>query len=382
MPPLVPRGEHAEASGLASGTGLRSPYGEQAILLHGVTMATRISNLDDFFEDFVGELFGKLGCKPDEHPPVGNGFADFLVTTPSSDRFYVEATVVQPNQFSKARPTEDDVCQKLNKICANPCQHWFTATATGELYQNLPTRVLLPIKEWVETLSTNDQSSSIQTFTFRGGRPLLDADEPFDEWTIEIHAQHRSEAHRGVPSPLLASIGRSGGVDSASSLVRAARAKVKQHRHISEPLVLAMNDVADFPSDRIDVSIALFGWEQAADTGVSRITPSSEFGRFRSIWGGHENSTISAILLFQRLLPATLPYAKVCLYENPWARYPIPVWLKQSLPHATVTTESGIQHLRWPSDERLSTVLGIPPESPPYEELERRLNESVKGLFR
>ena len=345
-------------------------------------MAKSTSELDDFFQDFVGEFFGKLRCKPDEQPSVGNGFADFLVTTPSGDRFYVEATVVQPDQFSRARPTEDDVCQKLNRMCANPFQHWLTATATGELYQNLPTPALLPIKEWVETLSTNNQRDSIQTFAFPSGRPPRDAVEPSEKWIIEIHARSRSEAHKGVPSPLFERFGRSGGVDSASPLVRAARAKVKQHKDIAEPLVLAMNDVADFPSERIDVSVALFGWEQAADTGISRITPPPGYARLRSIWGRRENSTISAILLFQRLLPSTLPYAELCLYENPWARFQIPDWLKKTLPHATVSTEDGIQYLRWPSDERLSSVLDFPPQSPPYEDLERSLNKSVKGLFR
>ncbi len=322
-------------------------------------MANSTSELDGFFQDYVGKFFERLGCKPDEQPPVGRGLADFLVTTPRGDRFYVEATVVNPDQFSRPRPTEDDVCQKLNTICANHLQHWFTAEATGELYQNLPTAALLPIKDWVEILSTENRGDSIRRFTFPSGRAPRDAVEPSEEWVIEIHARPRSEGHRGVPSPLLNGFGRGGGVDSVSPLVRAARAKVKQHKDIAEPLLLAMNDVADFPSDRVDVSVALFGWEQSASNGVSRITPPPGYPRFRSLWGGRENSTISAILLFQRLLPTTIPYSKMCLYPNPWARYQTPDWLKEILPHATVSTEGGIQYLSWPSDERLSSVLGI-----------------------
>ena len=344
-------------------------------------MAKGISKLDDFFEDFVGRFFKTLRCEAKEQPPIDNGHADFLVTPPSGDSFYVEATVVNPDQFSRSRPTERDVCQKLERICSNPYRHWFNATATGELYQNLSTQALRPIKEWVETLNADDPRPSIKTFTFPSGRPPRDAEEPSEEWVIEIEARPRSETMRGVPSILLPDFGRSGGVDSASSLVRAARAKVRQHRDVPGPLVLAMNDAADFPCDRIDVSVALFGWEQAADTGVSRITPPSEDAMIRSLWGRRENSTISAILLFQGLLPNTIPFATVCLYENPWARYPAPVWLKQSLPHATVSTVDGIQYLCWPSDEQLSTVLGIPPESSPYEELERALNESVRGFW-
>jgi hypothetical protein len=82
---------------------------------------------------------------------------------------------------------------------------------------------------------------------------------------------------------MIVGFGRGGEVDSVSPLIRAARAKVKQHKNVSEPLLLAMNDVADFPSGRIDISNALFGWEQSAETGVSLITPPSESARLPSL---------------------------------------------------------------------------------------------------
>ena len=50
---------------------------------------------------------------------------------------------------------------------------------------------------------------------------------------------------------------------------------MRQHKNVQKPLVLAMNDAADFQVDRIDISLALFGREQAAETGVSCITPST-----------------------------------------------------------------------------------------------------------
>ena len=173
-----------------------------------------------------------------------------------------------------------------------------------------------------------------------------------------------------------------GGVNSAAPLVRAAKDKARQHRAIKEPLLLAINDLADVPSDPIDISIALFGWEQSAEKGISRITPPSEGLRKKSIWGRNEYPVISAILLFHGLVRDSIPYADVCLYENPQARHPIPNWLKQAVPHANVEEKMGIQFLRWPSEQRLSSVLGIPPQPRPYAELERKLNESTTGIFR
>ena len=119
------------------------------------------------------------------------------------------------------------------------------------------------------------------------------------------------------------------------------------------------NDMADFPLDRIDMSVALFGCEQSAETGISRITPLTEDLRRRSLWGRGENSTISGILLFQRLRPGGMRHADVCLYENPWSRYPVSHWLTNTLPHAYVEEKQGIQYLCWPSDQRLSSLLNI-----------------------
>ena len=355
---------------------------QKALQALKVNLISEIAEPNNFFERFTGELLVKLGCQTEAHPPVGNGFSDFLATTPSGEGFYVEATVVHPKQFSKRRPPEDDVCEKLNTMCRTTFSYWFVAMADGELYQYLSREDLRPIQGWIEGLSTTELGDASETFVYHSGSPPKNVNEPSREWTLEIHAMPRSEHKRGVPNPILAGIGRSGGVDSQSPIVGAAKAKVKQHRAVRGPLVVAMNDVADFPSDRIDISVALFGWEQSAETGVSRITPPPEYMRMKSIWGAQENKTISAILLFHRLLPHTIPYAEVCLYENPSARYPIPPWLKESFPHAVVEETEGVKFLRWPSEQRLSSVLGIPPETRPYAAPERRMNESTRGIFR
>lgn len=76
----------------------------------------------------------------------------------------------------------------------------------------------------------------------------------------------------------------------------------------------------------------------------------------RSVWGRRENSTISAILLFHRLFPWSMEQVELCLYENPWAHRPIPVWLKQVFPFADVKEVRGIQYLHWPSDQLLSSL--------------------------
>lgn len=343
-------------------------------------MSSEMPNPNDYFEEFTGKLIRQLGCRIEKNPPVGNGLADFRASTPDNEEFYVEATVAAHAPFTK-KHTEDDVCHKLHAMCSNPYLYWFTAWAVGELHQNLSKHQLNLIKEWVEELSTVELRHTSQRFAFPSGTHPQDAENASIEWVLTISATPRSEARRGEPSPLLADIGRVGFVDSASPLVRAARAKVKQHKCIAGPLLLTLNDMGDIPSGPLDVALALFGWEQEAGNGRIRITRSSG-RRMRSLWGTGENSTISAILLFHELTPHTLPYAKVCLYENPQARYPITPWLRQFFPYAIVEEEQGIQYLRWHPGPRLSSALGIPAQSRPYAELERRLSEAAKGFLR
>ena len=329
--------------------------------LRRIVNTKRFKPLEDFFEEYTGKLLEDLGCRqPMKHPPLGNGFADFLATTPSGQEFYVESTVVHPEQFSRLRPTEEDVCRKLDEMCRVPYVYWFNAWASGELYEYLAKKNLWPIKTWIEGLADECPKPQSANFSFPSGIPPRDAETPSEVWEVEINATPRSKSKRGIPDQLLAGFGRSGGVDSVSPLIRATRAKMRQHKNVRKPLVLAINDVADFPGDRIDISLALFGWEQSAETGVSCITPLQEGSRRRSIWGKQENSTISGILLFQGLRPGTEHNANICLYENPWARHPIPHWLKETFPHAYVAEKHGGQYLYWPPDERLSTILQTP----------------------
>ena len=324
-------------------------------------MSDETAAFENWFECFTGELLKKLGCRLVKEPWVGGSRPDYLATTPDNDEFYVEATVAKHRPFSN-KPTEADVCDKLNEMCNDPGMYWFNAYADGDLHQALTKNALLPIKKWIEEFSTMELRRRSQTFSLRNGTLTKGLRDPSAGWTLTINAWPRSEAHRGVPSPLLAGFGRAGFVDSASPLFRAARAKVNQHKCIAGPLLLALNDMGDIPSQRLDVALALFGWAQEAGAGRIRITRSCG-RRMRSLWGTGENSTISAVLLFHELTPRTLPFAEVCLYENPQARYPITSWLRQFFPYAVVEDEQGIEYLRWHPGPSLSSALGIPAQS-------------------
>ena len=350
-----------------------------------------------FFEQFVGRLLDELGCQIQTQPLVGNkNKADFLTTTPDGDSFYVEATEVKSSQYLET-PLENDVTEKLNEMCHNSGIYWYIQfVKSGKLSQHLAKKDLLPIKEWVEGLSTEEPKMYRQDFACLDRaaqgvnvrcRPLSYWDDfPREgEWVIDIRAMPRSEHMRGVESRTFPGFGKGGGVDSVGPLVRAIKAKARQHKAVNEPLLLVINDKSVFPAADIDVELALFGWQQDVAEGVCRITPPIGMQKRRSAWGGEENTRISAVLLFTELTQRSLPYQKVCLYENPWALYSIPCWLKRTFPYAKIEEKSDAFFLHRPLERHLNSVRGLPVESYPHAKLLRALNEKVRlqgGIFR
>ena len=174
--------------------------------------------ISSFFEEFVGALFDDLRCGIESQPPVNGRLSDYLATTPDGESFYMEATVLKPRQFSEPRPTEEDVCRKLDEICHVPYLYWFWATASGELYQYLAKKDLDPIKRWIEGLSTENLGPRTSHFSFPSGTPPREVEAPSRNWEIEIDAVPRSEAKRGIPDVLLAGFGRGGGIDAVTPL--------------------------------------------------------------------------------------------------------------------------------------------------------------------
>ena len=335
-----------------------------------------MSEQNEFLQKFVGRLFDELDCQVQEQPPVGNGKADILVTTPDCERFYVEATEVISTQYLETGP-EKDAVEKLNGMCRDTGIYWYSLSVrSGELRQHLAKKDLRPIKEWVDGLSTKEPTTCRQTFAFLESaaegetarcRPLSYWDDfrRDGEWVVNICAYPRIEHMRGVESTMFPGFGKGGTVDSVGPLVRAIRGKARQHKAVEDPLLVAINDKSIFPAADIDVALALFGWEQDAAEGVCRITPPIGMRRRRSVWGGEENTKISAVLLFAGLTQNSLPYQEVCLYENPWALHPVSCWLKRTFPYAKIEEKSGELFLHRPSERHLNLVRGLPVEPHP-----------------
>jgi hypothetical protein len=158
----------------------------------------------------------------------------------------------------------------------------------------------------------------------------------------------------------LTGISRAGFINSAKPVRDALEAKWKTYKDVRAPFIVAVNALDRAGVDRIDVLLALFGWEGSTDEAdLSRIAPPHGMQREGWLWDARKNTGVSGVLLFNELQPHTMASAPVCLYENPWASHPAPGTLR-CLPHALVEGE----FIRWHQGETLAAILGLPADWP------------------
>ena len=304
-----------------------------------------------FFELLIYGLLSQLDYSVRPDPDTSFGTPDFLATTPFGESFYCEATVVEPEDV-KYSPRDKTVMNALYGL-KSP-KYWLQASDYGELRSNPPlAKIVRQFQQWIDRISQEDIEGVME----------LSDDDPscsfsHDGWTIELTAIPRSLDSRGQSgTPLAIGMARSFG-DAVPKLIDAARKKAATYRRIDKPLVVAVNDLGH-NDPKLDVSRALFGYERETnDPDRVQVVPRHGRKAGNWLWDDWKNKSISAILLFNGLQPHTIASASVCLYENPWARYPSAPSLLR-LPYATLEGD----HLRWYPGKALHSILGLPQES-------------------
>ena len=316
-----------------------------------------------FFELFIYRLLDKLDYEvcPSPHTPFGT--PDFLATESSGDSFYCEATIVDPKELKHSRRHET-LINELHKLkCPN---YLLLAKDDGKLSSNPPlAKMRHHFQTWIDQTAHTEIGSKPS-----GSDPSCSYSH--GEWTITLTALPSEQANRGKHGNSFIGLMQSFGIDSAAKLIGAAAQKARAYRKIDKPLLVAINTLDFSISEKLDVPLALFGWEQGTgEPDRVPIVPPSGTRRHDCIWDPNKNTTISAIVLFKGLQPNTVATATVCLYENPWARRPISPSLRR-LPYAVVEDK----HLVWKPGQALHSILGLPPR------LAKTRIVSSGGLFR
>ena len=176
-----------------------------------------------------------------------------------------------------------------------------------------------------------------------------------EDWTVTLTAVPRHETNMGKPISPLITWPHYLKQSFSKKLRSEAKRKANAYRQIDGPLLVAINDLGG-ADKKLDVPVALFGWERDTDQQdrVS-IVPPAGVNRRDWLWDHEKNTTISAILLLNGLHPNRMASASVCLYENPRARHPISHSLRL-LPHAIVENND----LCWYPGQVLHSILDLP----------------------
>ena len=310
-----------------------------------------------FFELILFQFLTRLGHTVTANPQTPQGTTpDFFAASPYGEKFYVEATVVEPRTLQDS-PNEKQAFDGLNEL--NCPDFWLHVQTHGKLRRTFPLGKRSQIQAWIDGL---DYESVQAARASNQQHPLFMVSH--DGWTLTLEAIPRGEDHRGKAGgrPLGFGPERGGFIDSAKSLRDAMHKKASKYKaqNLGAPFIVVLNALDLAGVDRIDMLLALFGWEASTyEPDLARIAPPSGIRRKDWLWDANKNTGISALLLFNELHPATLASASLCLYENPWASLSVPASLR-CIPHGIVAGE----FIRWYPGQALYSILDLPRDWP------------------
>jgi hypothetical protein len=281
-----------------------------------------------FFELYLHELLICLGCDIVLHPsvPASAKKPDFLVITPDSQRFYLEAVAVMDESRR-----ETNAYQRLNKV--------FDAINSLESQD-----ILLSIR----VISLPDRSPSLRRIKHYVTQRLAEVNnehllnqlqleglDGLPQWEYEQDGLHlvlspipiTSDSHDlSDPSGLIGIVSHAAYWVTIQTAMREAIIKKGQRYGLLDiPYVIAVNAIGE-TADRRRIINVLYGDER------NLISPNQfEIAEMRfdrqpdGVWvspKGPRYTRISAVLVASELIPASMEKTDLCLYHNPWADKP------------------------------------------------------------
>ena len=285
---------------------------------HRAELITRFRSDDGWqhqsavFELFLYELLTRLGCRPVIHGETAGGRRpDFHLTDSENRQTILEATLVtgESKTDQGARQRLRAVYDAINRI--DSPNFFVGAEVRQHSDRPVPGRRLIAFLE--QRLQAEDPAcgKSLE-WTFSA-----------DGWEISLRALPKFPANRGRPGirPLGYQFSGPQYIDSWTPLRDAIRHKAGRYGAFDVPYVIALNLVADWPPDDIDIGQALFGEETftfrtgGGEPVFGRKTDGAWIGPT-----GPRNTRNSAVLLVYGLRAWTLASVTATLYHHPWAQ--------------------------------------------------------------
>lgn len=282
------------------------------------------------FELFLHESLWTRGCQIEVETELRNGKRpDFLVTTPSSERFYLEA-VLTADQTESNAASEVIKSEVMEYLSGNP--HPFFAieiTSDGEPETQPSAKNLVKkVHAWLGQFNPDD---FLPFGSKLGPEPL---EWRHENWQLLIEAVALPPENRGTNTDFIYCYGDLRGemINSWQPIKRAVVAKAKKYKIDDLPLIVAVNH-RGFHLDLKDEMQALFGQEQyhinrnapAAPPLISRVP--------NGIWHGNNQGwqyrNLSAVWLFGNIDYSEPSHKRNTVYFNPCATLPAPDFLKR-----------------------------------------------------
>ncbi len=306
----------------------RYPEGDRDRLRDRLRSIDDIGHLGAFFELALHELLLRAGCRVIAVEPAIEGtrrVPDFLVETPSGDRFYLEATLATGRSQTDAA-AQKRLEQAFKIIDSVPSPDFFFSLSTSGMPTAMITgrRLKRELQQWLAGLDYDAVTAGWQHDD--GAVPVFTYEEHGVRFRISPVPRRRS---RGSTTPSRSIGGRMLDpitVQPHVPIRNAVIGKATRYGDLDLPYVVAVNAMSDY-ADEDDAIDALFGSPavvvKQTEAGFVDIPTRVPDG----VWqgrGGAINTRASAVLSTERLTPWSLGQRRLRLIQNPWTQRPLP----------------------------------------------------------
>jgi len=284
-------------------------------------------HLAAFFELALHELLIRLGHGVEIHPASNGATAkrpDFLVTSGSGDRFYMEAVLAtdQTDQEAAANARLATLRDLLNRMDSPNFFVGFEQGGTPKT--SFPANKIQAFLE--QKLSALDPDEVAAAFASGGIRSLPHWPYDHDGCIVTFFPIPKSAGKRGKAGvrPVGMQMESPHWIEPELAIRNAITKKARRYGKLDLPYIIAVDAIGDHV-EHSDIMEALFGKET---TIVSRTASGFKMQPSRIPDGAWRSktapryTTVSAMLLFHPLFPHSLCHTDVRLYHHPWARLP------------------------------------------------------------
>lgn len=326
-------------------------------------LRSRIRSNDDrqfqsaYFELFLFALLTRLGCTFEVHPAMEGEVTkrpDFLVTSSTGDKFFLEATVATDlsDEEAAVEARTKVVYDAINRV-ESP-NFFIGMEIDGEPRTPPKGRAIRGfLQKKISEIDPDEMSAAYERL---GDAALPKWLYRHDGWEITFFPIPKKPEARGKTEvrPLGLQSFAAQWIDSSSAVRASVEKKASRYGELEHPYIIAINALGH-SVDREAVLEALLGKERTV-VNTSTMTVEQVGRDWNGAWilgKKPKNSRVSGILLANKVCPWSYIHRDLTLFLNPWAQMP---YVSDLCKFSRCVPENG--KLEFYDGIRVSTVFG------------------------